>query len=36
MDIWRIVVNLLGDIVFGKFLLSALDIIEDNTDGRIC
>jgi len=36
MDIWRIVVSLLDDIAFGKFLLSAFDTIEDTASGRIC
>jgi len=36
IDILRIVVSLLGDIAFGKSLLSAVDTIEDTVDRRIC
>jgi hypothetical protein len=36
MDILGIVVSLLDDIAFGKFLLSSSDTIEDTASERIC
>jgi hypothetical protein len=36
IDIWRIVVSLLDELTFGKFLLSVSDTIEDTVSGRIC